>query len=570
MPKRQGEAKPRGLATEGFLDRPLTLALCHFAVDCCKSLRAEPRGMRLCSWGMDMWQQVRDGPHRGKSAVQQPVCAGAGLLLICLWGCGSLLAQPRASLSPTRWDVGTVAAGATLTFEVRVTNAGSGELRLLDVRATCKCLKVTPKLDTRAGHLTLALALDTDRIGFEKFRYLVLLRTNDPQRPTISVPVEGRLRRTVGKRAAAVRDEGSVRPRSGSAKATLKLFYDPGCRSCRRVLRRLRRYVVENTDVVLIVRDLHDRGAYEELLRLEGAADLPARDPMVLFVNDASPLYGRSIQLPAVQQRIADAARQVAAIGDEAQRTSPATENDRTASADESITLGVILSAGLIDGINPCAFATIVFLVSLLAAVGRKGRDVLWIGGTFCAAVFLTYLLLGAGLLGAAARLRHSPIANGLIVSGACVLAFVFAAMSLHDIAAYRRQGVAGVLLQLPLSLKQRIHAALRSGLKFRRLVVGAFAAGVAVSLLESVCTGQMYLPALAFMVRQADTRAKAVAYLASYNAAFVLPLVVVLVACFVGVRADWLARAARQHFVLTKACTAAGFLLLAAALIVL
>ncbi|MCL7454073.1 MAG: hypothetical protein M8467_13600, partial [Anaerolineae bacterium] len=58
-----------------------------------------------------------------------------------------------------------------------------------------------------------------------------------------------------------------------------------------------------------------------------------------------------------------------------------------------------VLGAGLIDGLNPCAFATLVFFISYLAFTGRRGRDILFVGLAFALGVFLTYLLVGVGLL---------------------------------------------------------------------------------------------------------------------------------------------------------------------------
>jgi thiol-disulfide isomerase/thioredoxin len=50
---------------------------------------------------------------------------------------------------------------------------------------------------------------------------------------------------------------------------------------------------------------------------------------------------------------------------------------------------------GLIDGINPCAFATLIFLVSYLTLTGRKREEIFKVGLGFTGAVFLTYLLIG-------------------------------------------------------------------------------------------------------------------------------------------------------------------------------
>ena len=56
-----------------------------------------------------------------------------------------------------------------------------------------------------------------------------------------------------------------------------------------------------------------------------------------------------------------------------------------------------ILLAGLVDGLNPCAFATIVFFISYLTLSGRKGKEVIITGISFTLGVFLTYLLVGLG-----------------------------------------------------------------------------------------------------------------------------------------------------------------------------
>jgi len=42
-----------------------------------------------------------------------------------------------------------------------------------------------------------------------------------------------------------------------------------------------------------------------------------------------------------------------------------------------------VLIAGLIDGLNPCAFATIVFLVSYLSFLGKASKEILTYGIIF-------------------------------------------------------------------------------------------------------------------------------------------------------------------------------------------
>jgi cytochrome c biogenesis protein CcdA len=64
------------------------------------------------------------------------------------------------------------------------------------------------------------------------------------------------------------------------------------------------------------------------------------------------------------------------------------------------------LVAGLTDGINPCAIATMIFLISFLATRKKSRREVLIIGLAYTATVFFTYLAMGLGLKGILEHIR--------------------------------------------------------------------------------------------------------------------------------------------------------------------
>ncbi len=51
---------------------------------------------------------------------------------------------------------------------------------------------------------------------------------------------------------------------------------------------------------------------------------------------------------------------------------------------------------------------------------------------------------------------------------------------------------------------------------------------GFAISVLELVCTGQVYLPTITFVMGVEEMRRHALSYLLLYNLAFVAPLLVV------------------------------------------
>ena len=56
-----------------------------------------------------------------------------------------------------------------------------------------------------------------------------------------------------------------------------------------------------------------------------------------------------------------------------------------------------VVLAGMVDGLNPCAFATLIFFISYLTISGRKGQEVIFVGIAFTLGVFIAYLVIGLG-----------------------------------------------------------------------------------------------------------------------------------------------------------------------------
>ena len=84
-------------------------------------------------------------------------------------------------------------------------------------------------------------------------------------------------------------------------------------------------------------------------------------------------------------------------------------------------------------------------------------------------------------------------------------------------------------------------------------LVVGAVITGFLVTLLEAVCTGQVYLPTIVLMTRQEGLRLTGWFYLVFYNVLFVLPLLIVMILAFLGLKWDRLAKTTQKHLVPIK-----------------
>ena len=222
-----------------------------------------------------------------------------------------------------------------------------------------------------------------------------------------------------------------------------------------------------------------------------------------------------------------------------------------------------ILLAGLVDGINPCAFTTLIFLLASLALAGRGRREVLLIGALFTLAVFLTYLGMGLGLFAALRAASAAPVVS-LVLRWVLVLVLaVFAGLSVYDFTLIRAGRSSEMLLHLPSALKRRIHTSIRGTMRTTALAGSSLVLGFLVSIFEFACTGQVYLPMLGVLARL-HRQADALALLALYNLCFIAPLLVVFGASYLGVSSGRITTLFQAHMGKVKLGLAAVFIGLA------
>lgn len=229
-----------------------------------------------------------------------------------------------------------------------------------------------------------------------------------------------------------------------------------------------------------------------------------------------------------------------------------------------------VMVAGLVDGVNPCAFATIIFFISYLAISGRKGREILGVGAAFTLGVFLTYLLIGVGVWKLLETVEFLTILGRWIYLLTAILCFLLASLSILDYLKARRGEIKEMTLKLPHGLRLRINKLIRQSRTAQTFVWAAFFTGLAVSIIELVCTGQVYLPTLLFVMSVPSLRVRAFFYLLLYNLSFILPLVVIFVLAYFGTTWNQFARFAERHIAATKLATAVLFFALAGWLVYL
>lgn len=221
-----------------------------------------------------------------------------------------------------------------------------------------------------------------------------------------------------------------------------------------------------------------------------------------------------------------------------------------------------IVFAGLIDGLNPCAFATMIFFVSYLHISGRKGREILITGASFTLGVFLAYLVVGLGFYRVLDLVKGSiSVAGKVVYALTGLFCLVLGILSLRDYFRVRKGGTEDMALKLPEPLRKRINATIREGSKASRYYLGAFVSGVLISFLELACTGQVYLPTIIYMTSVPALRGKAVPALLLYNLMFILPLVVVFVLAFYGTSSKDFTRFLKENAAPVKLGTAVLFI---------
>lgn len=449
-------------------------------------------------------------------------------LLALLCAAAPVRAQGGLTVSPAEWAFGTVPDTAPVELEVVARNGSAATLRVTFV-PTCDCLFADPEEADIAPGSAQRFRLRFEPAGYagpQDMDYIV--RSTLPGLEKSLFRVYGAVRPSAGPAPAGA--AGGPVQAAGQAVVHLSYYFSPGCRSCERFLSQEVPALERELGVLLEIErvNIFDPGQYEPYLRLLRRLGEEERAYPAIVAGERVLQGDREIEAG-----LREAVRELSARRDAAGGRPPAAGPMGEAPAVDLAILPVI-AAGLLDGINPCAFTTLIFLISALAVAGRSRREVLVLGLFYSASVFVTYFLIGLGFLGAV-RYAQSYAQIAAVIRWALVAVLaVFAVLSLYDFLRLRRGETAKVLLQLPTAMKRQIHASIRTRARSAALVGSALVLGFLVSLFELACTGQVYLPTIVYMVR-AGRQLRGYGYLLLYNVGFIAPLLVVFALSFAG-----------------------------------
>ena len=354
-------------------------------------------------------------------------------------------------------------------------------------------------------------------------------------------------------------------PPSSDLPIHIAWFYDPGCDLCARKEHDLTFLLAKYPQVVARRLDSETEAALFQYLCQR--AGVPVDRQLVapsVFIADQY-LVAEEISVATMEAMIRPYLLKGSAepwAGFEAGK-----EGAEQTIVDRFRSLGIltVIGAGLIDGLNPCAFATMIFLISYLSVRKRRGRELLATGAAFAAGVFLAYLGLGLGLL---RFLTTIPILStiGKWIYGVTMLLCL--GLALGSFADYRkaRQGrLEDMSLKLPGYLRGLERKLIREGSRSSNFVLASFGLGFVVSIVELACTGQVYLPTIVFVLGLPEWRARATAALVVYNLMFIVPLIAVFLLAYFGTTSQQLTKWMQKHAASIKLGMGIIFLLLAA-----
>lgn len=248
--------------------------------------------------------------------------------------------------------------------------------------------------------------------------------------------------------------------------------------------------------------------------------------------------------------------------------TGTAVEGDASGAAigtASRFTLPAILLAGIADGFNPCAFSIVIALAGILAMGGRQRRARMLGGWAFCLGSFLTYMAMGLGLMRALRALEGLRLAHDIVMGLLALSLFALSALSVRDAFRYRKAKVpSAITLQLPDRVKKAIRAIAEASWRGPAVFAAGLGCGFLVTLLDSLCTGQVYVPVLALIAREPGAW-RSLALLALYNLAFIAPLVAIFMLAARGADAAQMSRWSKRNVFPSKLALGLVFAILGA-----
>jgi len=240
----------------------------------------------------------------------------------------------------------------------------------------------------------------------------------------------------------------------------------------------------------------------------------PGSSPWTLplaSIRPASPpsLSGvrRSWAKDQIRDRLDDTIRQeLASPTGTGNVTAGSTSSGNCPGTASALTVPLVIVCAGIASINPCGLAVLAILLLSVIALQTR-RQVLMVGLTYIAAVFLFYFISGLGFL-SFVNISGTGISS-LIAIAAAAVAIILGLVNIVD-AIVRKDGY---LLAIPESKKPLLERYIRTA-----TLPAAFVLGVLVGIFELPCAGGIYYLTILGLMSNTMTVTQGIPYLLLFN----------------------------------------------------
>lgn len=194
-----------------------------------------------------------------------------------------------------------------------------------------------------------------------------------------------------------------------------------------------------------------------------------------------------------------------------------------------------VAAVGIMNGLTPCSLSMLLLFISLLL---MKNVNILKMGILYCVGKFITYFLMGTAFY---ELLQKVSLGYFTIIMKYILVCFIiiFAFLNIQDYFFARKENYGKIKLQLPKSVKNWNYRWIMKINKLENphtLFTFSFVLGILTSVGEFLCTGQIYLTTILYMVHnQSEFNVQALTYFLIYNTGFVIPLLVITVIVYKG-----------------------------------
>ncbi|PIU18011.1 MAG: hypothetical protein COT16_03545, partial [Elusimicrobia bacterium CG08_land_8_20_14_0_20_44_26] len=376
------------------------------------------------------------------------------------------------TMSSVSWVLGKIDYTAERSRLVTIEN-NSAKTLTVRTRSSCDCISVNPGKTEIAPGGDAAIRITFNPLG-EKggVTHSVYIETDDEKNPFINYII-----------TAEVAESFDV-----------YLFYDINCGECVKIISKLEELRGKH-NFVLKKFPVSDTRNFEYLRFIEKIYGI-ASDKFPVFVAGKTVLSGGGEILEKCEKSITSFIPHEAGINDF--KDSPP---GRGIMSDfGGLKFFPVAAAALIDGVNPCAFAGIIFLVSYMSFImKRPKKEVLLFGAGYAGGVCVFYFLFGLGLLAAVRALFVVRFFGRFFYFAVAALAASLAVFSVRDVFLFRKSGDIG--LKVPDKLREKMKKTAINVLEKKTAFFYFFLIGGLVSSFELVCTGQVYLPTISYII---------------------------------------------------------------------